>query len=292
MNVDSIYQLQRDEAFALQFSAASYRTFVAMPFSSRGGYPEKRIWETFSKCHEAANVLRAGTSLREFSQVERADKNGGASAVVITDDIVRRILQSHFFVGDLTGGNHGVVLEVGIALAMKPNNRVILFTQDDISMLHFDLKVTNVNRYSEEDLSRKVAQALKDSAAEFEGDVGRYITHVTSRLTPHAVTLLNIYGQIATQQAGASLWEDVAAKVRPRLFGDAGRVAYHEALRELMAARLAWSDYRPNAEPGRDAYGAHATELGWRVIEHVWQHDPMMRKPAGAPTGPLARMVP
>ena len=28
----------------------------------------------------------------------------------------------------------------------------------------------------------------------------------------------------------------------------------------------------------------HATELGWRVIEHIW-HDEKMRIPDGAPTG-------
>lgn len=43
MNVDHIYQLQRDEAFAKQFSADKYQTFVAMPFNNRGGYPEARI---------------------------------------------------------------------------------------------------------------------------------------------------------------------------------------------------------------------------------------------------------
>jgi hypothetical protein len=43
MNVEAIYQLQRDEAFAIQYEAAEYQTFVAMPFSNRGGYPEQRI---------------------------------------------------------------------------------------------------------------------------------------------------------------------------------------------------------------------------------------------------------
>jgi hypothetical protein len=43
MNVERIYSLQRDEAFADLFEATEYKTFVAMPFSSRGGYPSHQI---------------------------------------------------------------------------------------------------------------------------------------------------------------------------------------------------------------------------------------------------------
>ena len=58
MNVDSIYQLQRDDAFAAQFSADEYQTFVAMPFSIRGGYPEPRIRKLLleKKCEEITDV--------------------------------------------------------------------------------------------------------------------------------------------------------------------------------------------------------------------------------------------
>ena len=57
MNVDGIYQLQRDDAFAAQFQAAEYQTFVAMPFNNRGGYPEERIRELLAGVHERANLL-------------------------------------------------------------------------------------------------------------------------------------------------------------------------------------------------------------------------------------------
>lgn len=43
MNVDQVYQLQRDDAFAKQFSAKEYSTFVAMPFTNRNGYPRPVI---------------------------------------------------------------------------------------------------------------------------------------------------------------------------------------------------------------------------------------------------------
>jgi hypothetical protein len=153
MNVDQIYQLQRDDAFARQFSAKEYSTFVAMPFNNRGGYPERRIHKLLSTVHSTANkkLPNGGKGGRRFARLHRVDDVTSGS-IVITDEIIRQILGCHFFVGDLTGCNFGVVLEVGLALALKPNGRVILFTQDDTASLHFDLKVTNVNRYTEEDL--------------------------------------------------------------------------------------------------------------------------------------------
>jgi hypothetical protein len=41
MDVDRIYRAQRDDAFADQFEEFNYWTFLAMPFSNRGGYPAK-----------------------------------------------------------------------------------------------------------------------------------------------------------------------------------------------------------------------------------------------------------
>src|SRR2546428_13836738 len=126
MNVDHIYQLQRDDAFATQFSATEYQTFVAMPFSNRGGYPEPRIKTLLLEdVHNRANAL-LGTAPRKrrFAALRRVD-GGPSGAVVITDQIVTDILACHFFLGDLTGCNFGVVLETGIALALKPNGRVL-----------------------------------------------------------------------------------------------------------------------------------------------------------------------
>ena len=117
MNVDHIYQLQRDDAFAAQFSSTVYQTFVAMPFSNRGGYPEARIKALLTeKVHERANALRpAPPANRTFAPLRRMD-GGPGGAVVITDQIATDILACHFFLGDLTGCNFGVVLETGIAL--------------------------------------------------------------------------------------------------------------------------------------------------------------------------------
>src|SRR4051794_27540274 len=99
MNVDSIYQLQRDDAFAAQFSSDKFHTFVAMPFSSRGGYPEPRIKKLLlEKVHRRANsILGTSRGKPTFAPVHRVDGGSSGGAVVITDKIVTDILSSHFF---------------------------------------------------------------------------------------------------------------------------------------------------------------------------------------------------
>jgi hypothetical protein len=143
MNVDNIYQTLRDDAFADQFEAKEYSVFVAMPFSNRGGYPEERIRDLLLRdVHLRANeILLKKNAKRVFAPLHRVDGVSG-NAIIITEQIVTNILADHFFVADLTGANYGVVLETGIALALKPNKRIILVTQDDAATLHFDLKVT------------------------------------------------------------------------------------------------------------------------------------------------------
>ena len=42
------------------------------------------------------------------------------------------------------------------------------------------------------------------------------------------------------------------------------------ATRELRDKDLLWTDYAVGAVPGGDAFGMHATELGWLVIENMW----------------------
>lgn len=296
MNVDQIYQLQRDDAFARQFSAKHYQTFVAMPFSNRGGYPESRIKSLLlEKVHDRANeILAAPSGRRTFDPLKRVDGRS-AGAVVITDQIVTDILDSHFVLGDLTGCNFGVVLEAGVALALKPNDRVLLFTQDDTASLHFDLKVTRVNRYSEENLVEKAANALVSAAKAFEDEADRYIRLLSSQLTVDAHYILNLYAQRwKGWRAGMNqpaIFHSVAAEQTAehyRHFKEtAGRVVFNDAVRELSAHRLFWTHYQPNTPPGvGDSYGLHATKLGWRVIEDIWAHDEHMREPPDAPTGP------
>ena len=99
MNVNQIYQLQRDEAFARQFSATKYSTFIAMPFTNRGGYPAERIKILFERVHEEANKLlkpAIDRKRKEFSKSYRVDEIGSGT-FVITDAIIRLNLDSLFY---------------------------------------------------------------------------------------------------------------------------------------------------------------------------------------------------
>ncbi|HVG01973.1 MAG TPA: hypothetical protein VM842_03740 [Nitrospira sp.] len=289
MNVDGIYQLQRDDAFAAQFQTAEYKTFVAMPFNNRGGYPERRIHDLVKRVHEEANRLLPGESGRHFAQLRRVDEITSGT-VVITDEIIRQVLSCHFFWGDLSGCNFGVVLETGLALALKPNERVLLYTQDGTHSLHFDLAVTRITPYQELDLVGKLAKDLVRAAQCFELEADRYIRFISSQLTSDAIMVINIYGRLwkkwKPHSPYPSIFQSVAAQVEPHFSGTAGVILFNDAARELSARRLLWMNYQPNASPGADHYGLHATESVLCVIEHVWQHDPLMRKPNGAPTGP------
>jgi len=160
---------------------------------------------------------------------------------------------------------------------------------DDTSSLHFDLMVTQVNRYTEGNLVARAAEALVAAAQVFEGEADRYVRLLSSQLTPDGIMLLNLYGR---------MWKRMPHGLHPSFFteksegrvahfaGESGRVAFHDCVRELSAKRLDWTDFKPNTPPGCDSYNIHATKLGWTVIEHFWKHDSQMRMPQDAPTGP------
>lgn len=201
-----------------------------------------------------------------------------------------------FFIGDLTGCNFGVVLETGIALALKPNERVLLFTQDGSHSLHFDLQVSNIGEYSETDIEedsgslfvKKIAQQMVMAANHFEAETNKYVTFLSAQLTPDGIFALQIYGILWELQRTAGgrppIWEDNAAKYCPdRFSGNTGKIAFHNAVRELTERRLFWTDFGPEPKEGKHWYGIHATNLGWRVIERLW---PKWKQPESAPTGP------
>jgi hypothetical protein len=285
MNVDQVYRFHRDEAFAKQFTSPTYTTFVAMPFGNNARYNADDIYLRLKeKVHLRANELGKGLP-KSFAPLERASEHKG-TAVIITDVIATRTLEDHFFVGDLTGNNPGAILETGIALALKSNRRLVLVTQDHQDAVHFDLKVTHVSRYEADTLVEIVAQGLVEAAGLFEDEARLYITQVSASLTSDAISVLNIYGRLWKERQPSSIFQSVAGDYNKVFAGEIGRILFEQSTRELIANRLLWTDYQSNVKPGVDQFGHHATELGWRVIEHIWQHDSLMRKPNGAPTGP------
>lgn len=282
MNVDQIYQLYRDEAFAEQFEDNEYLTFLAMPFSTRGGYPQKRIQKLFEGANLLANQNPAAELLpRRFSKLKIVNGDNLA-AITITEEIIRQILRSHFFVGDITGNNEGVLVEIGLALALKPNSRICIFSQDGPGELHFDLAGTNVNFYSEKTLKKDISRALGLMAKSYEVEADLYIKQISSRLTSDSLKILKSF---ATQYANTDgiaycIWEKSDTN---NFKGDFGRVAFLAAYRELLANRLMWTDYESLPIPQLSfGYGLHATRLGWGVITKIWG----IRMPEYARTDP------
>jgi hypothetical protein len=292
MNVELIYRLHRDEAFAKQFTAPKYTTFVAMPFAKTAEYDADEIYRLLKEqVHVRANQLGKEAGLaKTFTPLQRVSENDG-TATIVTDSIATRILEDHFFVGDLTGNNPGAVLETGAALALKPNHRLVLLTQGGHRDLHFDVKVTFVNGYTAATLVEDVAKGLVGAATAFEAETKLFITEVSASLTSDAILLLNRYGVLWANRAphtAPSLHEDPAS-CGERFAGADGKLRFQQAIRELLHKRLLWTDYEANAVPGGDAYGAHATKLGWRVIENIWHNNAKMKEPEDSRTGPTPR---
>lgn len=271
------YRIYRDEwarALAAQTTAREYTTFVAMPFHERFSYRSHEILSTvIGGAIDEAN--RRAVARRAFAKPERVDLPTGAT--VITEEIVFGILNSHFFLADVTFENAGVLLETGIALGTKPNPQIILITQGSHDDLHFDVRNNNVIRYSPTGSVDEIATALIASARYFEEQVQHHIEAVTKRLSPDAIVTLNWYGQLQRQHGGMSLH---AGNTGPRFTGTDGRWRFDAATRELRDKDLLWTDYRAGAIPGGDMYGMHATELGWAVIENMW---PELRRPPTTP---------
>jgi hypothetical protein len=158
MNVEQIYRLHRDEAFAKQFTSQEYSTFVATPFRKTDKYDADEVYRLLrEQVHLRANELGKTAKLpKPFAPLQRVSEHEG-TAIVVTDSIAKRILEDHFFVGDLTGNNPGVLLETGVALGLKPNHRLVLVTQDKHEELHFDVSLTHVTKYTTDKLVETVA---------------------------------------------------------------------------------------------------------------------------------------
>jgi hypothetical protein len=266
VNPDRIYSQYRDEALAEQSTAIEYSTFVAMPFWNRFSYRSVEIHtQVIQVAATRANELNQ--TARRFATPKRAD-DGSGTAVVITESIVTDILFSHLFIGDLTFANSGVLLEVGIAMGLKPNSQIILITQGDLRDLHFDIRNNNILSYNPKDAITHIAQAMIAAAKAFEADAHRIIESIVKTLTPDAVITLKLYGALQRGNAAHSIHAGVA----PMAFSNDSRAEdrLEQASRELLQKRLIHTEYKVNAVPGGDMFGMHATKLGWLVIGRMW----------------------
>lgn len=204
MNPEIIYTNYRDEALAEKFSADAYFSFVAMPLADHFSYhPKEVLQKVIRDATNSANRERT-EEIKEFLPPETALEIPG-TANVITEDIVKKILSSHFFIADLTGGNAGVLIETGIAMAFKSNSQIILITQHSLEELHFDIRNNRVISYSPNGNIDEIKQAFLAAARNIEIDRKKYVTQVSRGLTSDAIRTIHHYAQMYQNPSSQAL---------------------------------------------------------------------------------------
>jgi hypothetical protein len=278
MNPEIIYTNFRDEALAEMFSSEKYTTFVAMPFRERFSYHPSFILEHVIQraAHEANN--NRSQHLKEF-QPSQTVLGQPPTANVITEDIVKSILFSHFFVADLTGGNGGVLIETGIAMSFKSNTQIILVTQDPLDELHFDIRNNRVISYNPDGKLDEIKDAFLAAARFFEIDRARYVTQVSRSLSTDAIRTLhcyaNWYQNKETAKGQPGLWyPDRMPSFFQEAYGEQALNMFQLTLGELYQRRMIWTDYstRKDEKGEHHAWAVHVTKLGWLLIKNLWTH--------------------
>lgn len=277
MNPEIIYTNFRDEALAEMFSSNQYSTFVAMPFRDRFSYhPDYIIEHVIQRAASEANKHK-GEHLKDFKPPQTI-LGEPPTANVITEDIVKSILFSHFFLADLTGGNAGVLLETGIAMAFKPSSKIILITQEPLDLLHFDIRNNRVISYNPDGQIEDIKKAFLAAAKSFENDRSRYVTQVSESLSRDAILTLYNYGsryqteEVISKQPGLFYPENM-----PQFFIESYKEQainmFQLTLLELYRKRMLWTAYGYKTNEKGEKYHAwavHATKLGWLLIKHLW----------------------
>jgi hypothetical protein len=269
MNPSRLYEPHREDAIAKQITALKYSTFVAMPLRDTFSYQSQEVYKKIiQKAAKSANAKRAAKRL--FDVPRRVDDAPG-QAVVITEEIVIGILESHFFLADVTFQNAGVILETGIALGLKSNRQIILMSQGTAAELHFDLRNNNVIFYRDSTAVEKLANAMIAAAEAFEEDTDRIVKSVVKSLSSPAIQCLNWFGAVRKSRPDQSLHEGVAGEIfKEKSMGEA-LLIFQLATQELIQKKLLYMDYVPrNVSGGPGRYGLGATELGWALIESLW----------------------
>jgi hypothetical protein len=282
MNPDRIYQQHRDDALARQVTADEYSTFVAMPFGERFSYRSAEVFDQVI-CASAMRANEMNAAARKFACPKRVDKMAPVAAD-ITEEIIVGILDSHIFLADLTFANQGVLIEVGAALGLKPTNQIILLVQGDLKDIHVDISHNRILQYDQRTVPEaveKIAEALLAAAASFESQCSLYVSDVTRYLSPEATCCLNFYGRLRRDNPGRpSLYRGIVDQLYNRdppivPFPGVGskeeaKAVLAEAIRELLGKRLLYTEYQIGAVADGDAFGVHATPLGWAVIKALW----------------------
>ncbi len=286
MNPEVIYTNYRDEALAEKFSASAYSSFVAMPLADHFSYHPKEILEkVIREAANSANRERTG-EIKKFLLPETALEIPG-TANVITEDIVKKILGSHFFIADLTAGNAGVLIETGIAMAFKSNSQIILITQHSLEDLHFDIRNNRVISYSPDGNIDEIKLALLAAASNIENDRKKYVTQVSRGLTSDSIRTIHFYASMYQAPASEELQPGLFGRrnqdgklegnMPPFFVGDYKEDAilmFQLTMQELLNNRLIWTDFNSSVKENVEHHGwaSHLTRLGWLVVENRWPH--------------------
>jgi hypothetical protein len=276
MNPEIIYSNFRDEALAKLFSADSYTCFVAMPFRGRFSYnPDTILRDVIQK--SAALAGEEGTEGLKAFRTPETVQNKPPTANVITEDIVKAILFSTFFIADLTGGNPGVLIETGIAMAFKPNTQIILITQDPLEQLHFDIRNNRVIPYSPDGNVETIKRAFIAAARSFENERSRYVTQVSRGLSADAIQTLHCYAAWYQDEGSAAMQPGLWYPDRmPPAFSRYKQQAlnmFQLTLLELYQKRMIWTDYSSGPDGKGELqhrWAVHCTKVGWLLIRHLW----------------------
>lgn len=93
----------------------------------------------------------------QFTDYNFSNAGDAGNPQAILKDIIQPIYDADVIIADLTGLNPNVMYELGIAHAM--DKKTIIITQDDISLLPFDLKSYRVIHYEEH--FKKITEMLE-----------------------------------------------------------------------------------------------------------------------------------
>jgi hypothetical protein len=270
MNPDRVYSQYRDDALAMQVMADEYSTFVAMPFRESFSYRSLDVFkEVIIEAARKANERMEAP--RKFADPQRIDQVPPVAGV-ITEDILRGIMASHLFLADLTFENPGVMVELGVALALKPNAQVILVLQGDPASLHFDISHLRVQTYDHshvDDTLDRIASAFIHGAKSYEKTQNNYVRRVSRTMTPDELQFLKLYAQMQKEYDGPPTGPSLHIEGVRKVFQNVPDhlLRFNLASMELLRKRLFFNDFDPTS----DNYGIHATKLGWRVIKLLWR---------------------
>lgn len=152
-------------------------------------------------------------------------------------------------------------------MGLKPNKQIILITQGKFEELHFDIRNNNVFSYNGTNAVDELAQRFGTAALSFAEDADRQIRFIQRRLSPAAISLLNSYGRLQRKDPRCSLHVGIATHI---LAGERAGERFDGAVKELLAHRLAETDWKTKTVDGGDSFGMHATPLGWVFIAQLW----------------------